>query len=97
MAEVWRGLCSCSIKLPENLGIPFFSERLMGGCSIDKFGVALTDETLADCKTSMRTVGAVGGPKWDDQGQSARAGLAGAAARIGRLRQLRTCARPPGV
>jgi 3-isopropylmalate dehydrogenase len=44
-----------------------FSERLMGGCSIDKYGSSLTDETLADCKASNAVLlGAVGGPKWDD-------------------------------
>jgi 3-isopropylmalate dehydrogenase len=44
-----------------------FTERLMGGCSIDKYGVALTDETLADCQASDAVLlGAVGGPKWDD-------------------------------
>jgi 3-isopropylmalate dehydrogenase len=44
-----------------------FSERLMGGCSIDRFGSSLTDETLADCQASDAVLlGAVGGPKWDD-------------------------------
>jgi len=44
-----------------------FQERLMGGCSIDKFGSSLTDEALADCKASDAVLlGAVGGPKWDD-------------------------------
>ncbi len=44
-----------------------YSERLMGGCSIDKFGSSLTDETLADCKAADAVLlGAVGGPKWDD-------------------------------
>jgi 3-isopropylmalate dehydrogenase len=44
-----------------------FQERLMGGCSIDKFGSSLTDETLADCVASDSVLlGAVGGPKWDD-------------------------------
>jgi len=44
-----------------------FQERLMGGCSIDKYGTSLTDETLADCKSSDAVLlGAVGGPKWDD-------------------------------
>ncbi len=44
-----------------------FRERLMGGCSIDKFGVSLTDETLADCQSADAVLlGAVGGPKWDD-------------------------------
>ena len=44
-----------------------FQERLMGGCSIDKYGSSLTDETLADCQSSDSVLlGAVGGPKWDD-------------------------------
>jgi 3-isopropylmalate dehydrogenase len=44
-----------------------FTERLMGGCSIDKYGSSLTDETLADCQLSDAVLlGAVGGPKWDD-------------------------------
>ncbi|MCE9644447.1 MAG: 3-isopropylmalate dehydrogenase [Chloroflexi bacterium] len=44
-----------------------FVERLMGGCSIDKFGTSLTDETLADCQSADAVLlGAVGGPKWDD-------------------------------
>ena len=43
------------------------SERLLGGCSIDKFGSSLTDETLADCVSADAILmGAVGGPKWDD-------------------------------
>jgi 3-isopropylmalate dehydrogenase len=44
-----------------------FTERLMGGCSIDKYGSSLTDEALADCQASDAVLlGAVGGPKWDD-------------------------------
>lgn len=50
-----------------------FSERLMGGCSIDRFGTALTDETLADCqKADAVLLGAVGGPKWDDPNAKVR-------------------------
>jgi len=42
-------------------------EHLIGGCSIDKFGTALTDETLAACQNSDAVLlGAVGGPKWDN-------------------------------
>lgn len=42
-------------------------EYLMGGCSIDRYGTPLTDETLADCNASDAVLlGAVGGPKWDD-------------------------------
>ena len=44
-----------------------FAERLMGGCSIDRYGVALTDETLAECQAADAVLlAAVGGPKWDD-------------------------------
>ncbi len=39
---------------------------LVGGGSIDKFGVPLADETLAECrKADAVLLGAVGGPKWD--------------------------------
>ena len=41
-----------------------YTERLIGGCSIDKFGTSLTDETLADCQAADAVLlGAVGGPK----------------------------------
>ncbi len=44
-----------------------FTERLLGGCSIDKYGTSLTNETLADCISADAVLlGAVGGPKWDD-------------------------------
>jgi len=44
-----------------------FTERLMGGCSIDAHGVALTDAVLKECQASSAVLlGAVGGPKWDD-------------------------------
>jgi 3-isopropylmalate dehydrogenase len=51
-----------------NCGHSFtFTERLMGGCSIDRYGSSLTDETLADCQAADAVLlGAVGGPKWDD-------------------------------
>ena len=44
-----------------------YEEHLIGGCSMDAYGTALTDETLAACKKSDAILlGAVGGPKWDD-------------------------------
>ena len=44
-----------------------YTESMMGGCSIDKFGSSLTDETLSDCQAADAVLlGAVGGPKWDD-------------------------------
>jgi len=64
VAEAVRVLSAVATKRGHNLK---FTERLMGGCSIDRFGVALTDEVLADCRSSDAVLlGAVGGPKWDN-------------------------------
>jgi 3-isopropylmalate dehydrogenase len=53
-------------RLLEALGEFEFDERLMGGCSIDEHGVALTDEVLDACRAADAVLlGAVGGPKWD--------------------------------
>ena len=39
----------------------------IGGCSIDKYGVPITDEGMQACLSSDSVLlGAVGGPKWDD-------------------------------
>jgi 3-isopropylmalate dehydrogenase len=60
------------IKVLKAIGKKFghefeFREGLLGGCSIDKYGVALTKEVLAMCKKSDAVLlGAVGGPKWDN-------------------------------
>ncbi len=64
VAEAARALETIAAKF----GHAFtYTERLMGGCSIDKFGSSLTDETLADCQAADAVLlGAVGGPKWDD-------------------------------
>jgi 3-isopropylmalate dehydrogenase len=44
-----------------------FEERLIGGGAIDRDGQALSEATLAACKTASAVLlGAVGGPKWDD-------------------------------
>ncbi|HEU4599831.1 MAG TPA: 3-isopropylmalate dehydrogenase [Solirubrobacterales bacterium] len=43
-----------------------YEEQLMGGCSIDAHGTALTDEVLDACRGADAVLlGAVGGPKWD--------------------------------
>jgi 3-isopropylmalate dehydrogenase len=43
-----------------------YDERLFGGASIDEYGAALTDETLAACQSADAVLlAAVGGPKWD--------------------------------
>jgi len=48
------------------LGEFSYEEQLMGGCSIDEHGTALTDEVLDACRGADAVLlGAVGGPKWD--------------------------------
>ena len=45
-----------------------YDEVLAGGCAIDVCGKCLPEETIAKCKASDSVLlGAVGGPKWDDQ------------------------------
>ena len=50
-----------------------YTEVDIGGCSIDKFGVPITEEGLAKCKSADAVLlGAVGGPKWDNVDPSIR-------------------------
>jgi 3-isopropylmalate dehydrogenase len=53
-------------RVLDALGSFSYDERLMGGCSIDAHGTALTDEVLEACRAADAVLlGAVGGPKWD--------------------------------
>jgi len=53
-------------RLLEALGELEFEEQLVGGCSINAHGTALTDEVLEICRAADAVLlGAVGGPKWD--------------------------------
>ncbi len=53
-------------ELLEELGGCAFEELLVGGCSIDEHGTALTDDVLERCRAADAVLlGAVGGPKWD--------------------------------
>ena len=50
-----------------------YTEVDIGGCSIDKFGVPITDEGMEKCKSADAVLlGAVGGPKWDNVDPSVR-------------------------
>ena len=50
-----------------------YTEVDIGGCSIDKYGVPITEEGMAACKASDSVLlGAVGGPKWDGVDPSIR-------------------------
>jgi 3-isopropylmalate dehydrogenase len=43
-----------------------YEEHLFGGASIDAYGIALTEDTLAACRGADAVLlAAVGGPKWD--------------------------------
>jgi len=53
-------------RVLDALGEFSYEEHLMGGCSIDAHGTALTDEVLDACRSADAVLlGAVGGPKWD--------------------------------
>ena len=77
-------------KVGEKFGHKFnFQEVLAGGCSIDKNGIPLTDETIEICKNADSVLlGAVGGPKWDDaECKASGEGAARSARRTGPVRQ----------
>jgi 3-isopropylmalate dehydrogenase len=69
-----------------------YEEYLIGGCSIDAHGTALTDETLTACQNADAILlGAVGGPKWDDPTAKVRPeqGLLGLRKGLGTFANLR--------
>ena len=69
-----------------------YDEALLGGCAIDATGVPLPEETVAKCKASDSVLlGAVGGPKWDNQPGNNRpeAGLLGIRGALGLFANLR--------
>lgn len=54
-------------KIAEKFGHRFeYTYVDIGGCSIDKYGVPITEEGMKKCRESDAVLlGAVGGPKWD--------------------------------
>ena len=61
-------------KAGEKFGFSFaYDYQLLGGCAIDATGVPFPKETETACKAADAVLlGAVGGPKWDDQPGSNR-------------------------
>ena len=61
-------------KVAEKFGHEFtYTEVDIGGCSIDKYGVPITEEGMNACKQADSVLlGAVGGPKWDGVDPSIR-------------------------
>lgn len=69
-----------------------YQEALLGGCAIDATGVPLPQETVDICKSADATLlGAVGGPKWDNQPGNNRPekGLLGIRSALGLFANLR--------
>jgi len=66
-SEVTNAAVQVMKTVAENFNVTLkFEERLIGGCSYEKFGTPLTDETLQACYDSDAVfLGAVGGPKWE--------------------------------
>ncbi len=65
--EIVREAIKVLDKIAEKYGHTFnYTPVDIGGCSIDKYGVPITDEGMAKCKEADSVLlGAVGGPKWD--------------------------------
>src|SRR5215813_7656367 len=65
--EVMRQVARVLDWIARHRAIAFeVQEGLVGGCSIDKHGVPVTDATMADAMSADAVLlGAVGGPKWD--------------------------------
>lgn len=77
-----------------------YQTHLIGGCSIDAYGTALTDEALAACKGAQAVLlGAVGGPKWDNPTAPVRPeqGLLGLRKGMGVFANLRPVAVHPAL
>src|SRR5919205_2167635 len=67
-----------------------FEEHVFGGASIDAHGTALTDDTLAACRSADAVLlAAVGGPKWDGGAVRPEQGLLGLRKGLGLFANLR--------
>ena len=70
VAEAVKVLNKIADKFNHNFDYTYVD---IGGCSIDKFGVPITDEGMKKCLESDSVLlGAVGGPKWDNVDPSVR-------------------------
>ena len=70
VAEAVKVLNKIADKFGHNFSYTYVD---IGGCSIDKFGVPITDEGMQKCKESDSVLlGAVGGPRWDGGDPSIR-------------------------
>jgi 3-isopropylmalate dehydrogenase len=59
-------IVAASARVLDAVGSFAYEQHDVGGCSIDAHGTALTDETIAACRSADAILlGAVGGPTWD--------------------------------
>jgi 3-isopropylmalate dehydrogenase len=90
-----------TLQLLRELGDFEFEEHAFGGAAIDAHGTALTDETLAGCRTADAVLlAAVGGPKWDTTDPAAprpEQGLLGLRKGLGLYANLRPVKPPPAL
>ena len=77
----------------EKFGFSLHTEtRLIGGCAIDAYGIALREEDIATARSADAVLlGAVGGPKWDNPAAAVRPeqGLLGIRKALGLFANLR--------
>lgn len=65
---------------------------LVGGCSLDKHGVAATEEVLQQAQSSDAVLfGSVGGPKWATQTPNPESGILALRKRLNAFANLRPC------
>ena len=83
----------------ERFGHAFsYTEDLVGGASIDRFGVPLRDETVLAAKRSDAVLfGAVGGPAWDGAAVRPEAAILGLRRALGLYANLRPVTVLPGM
>jgi 3-isopropylmalate dehydrogenase len=78
-----------------------YEEHAFGGASIDAYGTALTDDTLAACRTADAVLlAAVGGPRWDStdpQAPRPEQGLLGLRKGLGLFANLRPVRPSPAL
>ncbi|MFN6131242.1 MAG: 3-isopropylmalate dehydrogenase [Planctomycetota bacterium] len=91
--EVTRSAHRVLVEVASRLGHDLtFEEHDIGGISIDRHGIPLTDSTIEACRGSHAILlGAVGGPKWDDPNAKTRpeAGLLAIRKALGLFANLR--------
>jgi 3-isopropylmalate dehydrogenase len=65
-------IVAATVQVLDAVGEFLYEEHLVGGCSIDAHGTALTEDTVAACRAADAVLlGAVGGPKWTTTDPSA--------------------------